>query len=75
MKSAWQLRICITAGANEKYKAKLKIAAVIESGDVEYYGIALKKGNAKVLDLVNKGIQAVKAKGLDKEFQKKWIGQ
>jgi len=24
---------------------------------------------------VNKGIQAVKAKGLDKEFQKKWIGQ
>jgi len=61
--------------ANEKYKAKLKIAAVIESGDVEYYGIALKKGNAKVLDLVNKGIQAVKAKGLDKEFQKKWIGQ
>lgn len=61
--------------ANEKYKAKLKIAAVIESGDVEYYGIALKKGNTKVLDLVNKGIQGVKAKGLDKEFQKKWIGQ
>ena len=61
--------------ANEKYKAKLRIAAVIESGDVEYYGVAVKKGNAEILDLVNKGIQAVKAKGLDKDFQKKWIGQ
>lgn len=61
--------------ANEKYKAKLKIAAVIETGDVEYYGIAVKKGNTKVLDLVNKGIEAVKAKGMDKEFKKKWIGQ
>lgn len=61
--------------ANEKYKAKLKIAAVIETGEVEYYGIAVKKGDTEVLDLVNKGIQAVKDKGLDKEFQKKWIGQ
>lgn len=61
--------------ANEKYKTKLKIAAVIETGDVEYYGIAVQKGNTKVLDLVNKGIAAVKAKGLDRELQKKWIGQ
>ena len=61
--------------ANEKYKASLKIAAVIETEGVEYYGIALKKGNTKILDLINKGIRAVKAKGLDKELQKKWIGQ
>jgi len=61
--------------ANEKYKTKLKIAAVIETGEVEYYGIAVKKGNSRILDVVNKGIQAVKAKGLDKELQKKWIGQ
>ncbi|MDW7773035.1 MAG: basic amino acid ABC transporter substrate-binding protein [Desulfobulbaceae bacterium] len=61
--------------ANEKYKLKLKIASVIETGDMEYYGIAVKKGNTRVLDLVNKGIQAVKEKGLEKEFQKKWIGQ
>ena len=60
---------------NEKYKEALKIAAVIESGDVEFYGIAVKKGNKEILDLINKGIQAVKAKGLDREFQKKWIGQ
>lgn len=61
--------------ANEKYKQKLKISSVIETGDVEFYGIAVKKGNTRVLDLVNRGILAVKAKGLDREFQKKWIGQ
>lgn len=61
--------------SNEKYKKALKIAAVIESGDVEFYGIAIKKGNKEILDLVNKGIRAVKAKGLDKQFQSKWIGQ
>ena len=91
MKSVWPLRICTTAASpawsattpwppdyalqNEKYKDKLKIAAVIETGEVEYYGIAVNKGNKDVLDLVNKGIAAVKAKGYDKELLKKWIGQ
>jgi len=60
---------------NEKYAKTLKIAQVIESAEVEYYGIAVKKGNKEVLDLINKGIQAVKAKGIDKQLQKKWIGQ
>lgn len=60
---------------NDKYKNALKIAAVITGGNAEYYGIAVKKGNKKVLDLINKGIEAVKAKGLDKKFQEKWIGQ
>ncbi|MBF0226140.1 MAG: basic amino acid ABC transporter substrate-binding protein [Desulfobacterales bacterium] len=61
--------------ANEKYKEALKIAVIVETGDVEYYGIAIKKGNTKVLNLINKGINAVKAKGIDVELQKKWIGQ
>ncbi|KUG29914.1 amino acid abc transporter, periplasmic amino acid-binding protein [hydrocarbon metagenome] len=59
---------------NDKYKDALKIATIIEAGD-EFYGIAMKKGNAEVLDLVNKGIKAVQDKGIDKELQKKWIGQ
>ncbi len=59
---------------NEKYKDALKIASIIEAGD-EFYGIAMKKGNTEVLDLVNKGIKAVQDKGIDKELQKKWIGQ
>jgi len=61
--------------ALDKYKDNLKIAAIIESGEAEDYGIAVRKGNTKVLELVNKGITAVKAKGLDKELKKKWIGQ
>jgi len=59
--------------ANEKYRTSLKISDIIETGDVEYYGIAVKKGNREVLDLVNKGIEAVKAKGLDEGILKKWI--
>lgn len=58
---------------NEKYKGALKIAAVIEAGD-EYYGIAVKKGDKEDLDLINKGIEAVQKKGIDKELLKKWIG-
>lgn len=56
------------------YAAKLKIAAVLDTGD-EYYGVAVKKGNTEVLDLLNKGIKAVQEKGIDKELRAKWIGQ
>jgi polar amino acid transport system substrate-binding protein len=58
-----------------KYKETLKIAAVIKSDKPEYYGFPVKKGNKEVLDLINKGIAAVKAKGIDQELKKKWIGQ
>ena len=57
-----------------EYAAKLKIAAVLDTGD-EFYGVAVKKGNKEVLDLINKGIKAVQEKGLDKELRAKWIGQ
>ena len=56
------------------YAAKLKIAAVLDTGD-EYYGVAIKKGNTEVLELINKGIKAVQEKGIDKELRAKWIGQ
>ncbi|MEA2115443.1 MAG: basic amino acid ABC transporter substrate-binding protein [Thermodesulfobacteriota bacterium] len=58
-----------------KYKDTLKIAGVIKSDKPEYYGFPVKKGNKEVLALINKGIEAVKAKGIDKELKKKWIGQ
>lgn len=58
-----------------KYKDTLKIAAVIATDKPEYYGFPVKKGNKEILDLINKGIQAVKAKGIEKELKKKWIGQ
>jgi polar amino acid transport system substrate-binding protein len=56
-----------------EYKAKLKIAAVLDTGD-EYYGVAVKKGNAEVLNLINKGIKAVLEKGIDKQLKTKWLG-
>ena len=55
------------------FKDKLKIASIIETGEAEYYGIAVKKGNKEVLDLINKGIKAVKEKGIEKKLIKKWI--
>jgi polar amino acid transport system substrate-binding protein len=58
----------------KEYGEKLKIAAVLETGD-EYYGVAVKKGNQEVLALINKGIQAVQGKGIDKDLRAKWIGR
>jgi polar amino acid transport system substrate-binding protein len=57
-----------------EYAAKLKIAAVLDTGD-EFYGVAVKKGNKEVLELLNKGIKAVQDKGLDKALRTKWISQ
>jgi polar amino acid transport system substrate-binding protein len=46
-----------------KYADKIKIAGTIKSDKVENIGIAVKKGNKEVLDLVNKGLAAIKADG------------
>ncbi len=61
--------------AMNKYKDTLKIAGIIKSDKPEFYGFPVQKGDKETLDLLNKGIEAVKAKGIDKELQKKWIGQ
>lgn len=61
--------------AMDQYKDTLKIATVIETGEVEYYGVAVKKGNTEVLDLLNKGIESVSKTGYVQEMQTKWIGQ
>ena len=56
---------------NNEYKAKFKIVG--EPFTRENYGIVVKKGNKELVDLLNKGIKAVKAKGLDKQYEKKWL--
>ncbi len=61
--------------ALNQYKDTLKIAAILETGEVEFYGIAVNKGNKEIQDLINKGIAAVIASGKEKELQQKWIGQ
>ncbi len=56
---------------NEKYKDKLKIVG--EPFTDEYYGVAIKKGNTKVLDLINKGLQKVLNKKMDEKLKDKWL--
>ncbi|MDI6726585.1 MAG: basic amino acid ABC transporter substrate-binding protein [Smithellaceae bacterium] len=54
-----------------EYKAKFKIVG--EPFTQESYGIVVKKGNKELLDLLNQGIKAVQAKGLDKNLKAKWL--
>ena len=60
---------------NKEYAEKMKVALVIPAEQPEYYGFAVAKGNREVLDLLNKGIAAVKEKGIEAELRKKWIAQ
>lgn len=55
----------------QEYKERFKIVG--EPFTEEYYGIVVRKGNKKVLDMINKGIAAVKAKGTDKQIEEKWL--
>lgn len=55
----------------QEYKERFKIVG--EPFTEEYYGIVVRKGNKKVLDMINKGIAAVKAKGIDKQIEEKWL--
>jgi polar amino acid transport system substrate-binding protein len=54
-----------------EYKEKFMIVG--EPFTDEYYGVVVKKGNKKLQKLLNKGIKAVQAKGIDKELEKKWL--
>ncbi|MGE4264352.1 MAG: basic amino acid ABC transporter substrate-binding protein [Desulfovibrio sp.] len=47
----------------KKHADKIKIATTLKSDKVENIGIAVVKGNQEVLDLVNKGLAAIKADG------------
>jgi len=54
-----------------KYPDKIK--AVGEPFTEEYYGIAVRKGAEDLLAKINKGLAAVKAKGLLDELNDKWV--
>lgn len=56
-----------------KYSKRLRLAFVNKSPTPEYYGIAVKKGNAEVLALIDKGIKAVTESGELAKIQKQWI--
>ena len=54
-----------------EYKAKFKIVGAAFTQ--ESYGFVVKKGNQELVDLLNKGIKAVKAKKIDEQLRKKWL--
>lgn len=54
-----------------EYKDKFKIVG--KPFTKEAYGIVVKKGNKELVDLLNKGIKAVKAKKADVAMKKKWL--
>lgn len=54
-----------------QYKDKLKIVG--SPFTEEYYGIAVKKGNKKLLDKINQGIAKVKASGELEALEAKWL--
>ncbi|MDD2389361.1 MAG: basic amino acid ABC transporter substrate-binding protein [Desulfobacterales bacterium] len=55
----------------DEYRDKFKIVG--KPFTDEYYGVAIKKGNQKIVDLFNKGIREIKAKGIDKQIEEKWL--
>jgi len=55
----------------KEYKDKFKIVGTPFTE--EYYGVVVKKGNTELLELINKGIEAVQAKGIDKKIEAKWL--
>ena len=54
-----------------EYKAKFSIAG--QPFTEESYGIVVQKGDKALLDLLNKGIRAAKAKKIDEQLKKKWL--
>ncbi len=56
---------------NDKYKKSLKIMG--KPFTKEFYGVAVKKGNSKVLNKINKGLKAVMDSGKANELKDKWL--
>jgi polar amino acid transport system substrate-binding protein len=56
---------------NDKYKAKLQIVGAPFTD--EFYGVAVKKGNKAILDLVNKGLAAIQKDGTLDKLKAKWL--
>jgi polar amino acid transport system substrate-binding protein len=56
-----------------RFHGKLKIAGSVEALGPESYAVAVRKGDKATLALIDEGIRAVKAKGIDKDLARKWL--
>jgi polar amino acid transport system substrate-binding protein len=56
---------------NDKYSDTLQIVG--EPFTNEYYGVAVRKGNDRVLKMINEGLKKVLDQGVDEELKDKWL--
>jgi polar amino acid transport system substrate-binding protein len=56
---------------NENYSSVLQIVG--EAFTEEFYGVAVRKGNDEVLDMINAGLEVVLNDGTIEELQDKWL--
>ena len=61
--------------AHVKYKNGLKMTGYFSNSAKKPLSIAVEKGNIELLKLLNKGIAAVKVRGIDQELQRKWFSR
>lgn len=59
---------------NPEYSKTLALAFLIVPEKPEYLGFAVKKGDKATVELINKGLKAVKASGEYDKIFKKWFG-
>ncbi len=57
-----------------EYSKRMKIAFNVKSNVAEFYGVAIRKGNKEVLELINKGLAAVVKDGTYDKITAKWFG-
>ena len=53
------------------YKGRIKFAGPLLNE--EFYGVAVKKGNAKVLNLLNEGLKKIIDSGQNKSIEQRWL--
>lgn len=58
---------------DEFYAPKLKLAFSVPSDQPEYLGFAVRKGDTELLQLLNKGLAAVKKQGQYTRIRDKWF--
>ena len=55
-------------------KGKTKMVGDLFSAD-DHYGIAIKKGNAEMLKVINDGLASIRSNGKYDEIYQKWFGK
>jgi len=61
--------------AHVKYRDRLRVAGYLANSKKFPVGVAVAKGNSAILEQLNNGIAAVKARGIDVELQRKWFSR